>query len=83
VGGGELQLRGERLVQTRYLPRLAQVGTPLTHRHFLRRAYGSYGPGIKAGEGTFPGPKTPIPGDGRRRCLDAAIASPWPVAHAW
>lgn len=22
-----------------------QVGTPLTHRHFLRRAYGTYGPG--------------------------------------
>lgn len=39
-----------------------QVGTPLTHRHFLRRAMGTYGPGIKAGQGTFPGPKTPIPG---------------------
>jgi phytoene dehydrogenase-like protein len=41
---------------------ITMVGTPLTHRHFLRRAYGTYGPGIKAGEGTFPGPKTPIPG---------------------
>ena len=40
----------------------AQVGTPLTHRHFLRRHQGSYGPGIRAGEATFPGPTTPIPG---------------------
>ncbi|CAL5229088.1 g12346 [Coccomyxa viridis] len=38
------------------------VGTPLTHRHFLRRHKGTYGPAIRAGEGTFPGPKTPIPG---------------------
>jgi hypothetical protein len=45
-----------------HLPQ-AQVGTPLTHRHFLRRAMGTYGPGIKAGQGTFPGPKTPIPGE--------------------
>jgi len=41
---------------------ITMVGTPLTHRHFLRRAYGTYGPGIKAGQGTFPGPKTDIPG---------------------
>lgn len=39
-----------------------QVGTPLTHRHFLRRHRGTYGPGIKAGEGTFPFQKTDIPG---------------------
>lgn len=39
-----------------------QVGTPLTHKRFLRRHQGSYGPGIRAGEGTFPGPNTPIPG---------------------
>ena len=39
-----------------------QVGTPLTHRHFLRRHQGSYGPGIRAGKGTFPGPSTPLPG---------------------
>lgn len=41
---------------------LMQVGTPLTHRHFLRRHRGTYGPAIRAGEGTFPGPKTAIPG---------------------
>ena len=39
-----------------------QVGTPLTHRHFLRRHRGTYGPGIKAGEGTFPFQKSQIPG---------------------
>lgn len=38
------------------------VGTPLTHERFLRRHRGSYGPGIAAGKGTFPGPKTPLPG---------------------
>jgi phytoene dehydrogenase-like protein len=38
------------------------VGTPLTHERFLRRHQGSYGPGIVAGQGIFPGPKTPIKG---------------------
>ncbi len=42
---------------------LTQVGTPLTHRHFLRRHRGTYGPAIRAGEGAFPGPKTPIAGE--------------------
>ncbi|XP_035823892.1 carotenoid isomerase 1 isoform X1 [Zea mays] len=37
------------------------VGTPLTHRRFLRRNRGTYGPAIKAGEATFPGQATPIP----------------------
>eukprot|EP00249_Psilotum_nudum_P016558 c25882_g1_i3 orf=294-1721(+) len=37
------------------------VGTPLTHERFLRRRRGTYGPAIKAGKGTFPGPATPIP----------------------
>nr|CAB3492511.1 unnamed protein product [Digitaria exilis] len=37
------------------------VGTPLTHKRFLRRNRGTYGPAIKAGEGTFPGQATPIP----------------------
>ncbi|CAD7702081.1 unnamed protein product [Ostreobium quekettii] len=41
---------------------VVHVGTPLTHQRFLRRHKGTYGPGIKAGEGTFPGPSTPIPG---------------------
>lgn len=38
------------------------VGTPLTHERFLRRHRGTYGPGIRAGTGLFPGPKTKIPG---------------------
>jgi phytoene dehydrogenase-like protein len=39
-----------------------QVGTPLTHKRFLRRHKGSYGPAIKAGEGSFPFPGTPVKG---------------------
>ena len=42
--------------------KLVQVGTPLTHQRFLRRHRGSYGPAIKAGEGSFPFPGTPIEG---------------------
>jgi carotene isomerase len=38
------------------------VGTPLTHERFLRRHQGSYGPGVWAGQGILPGPKTPLPG---------------------
>lgn len=38
------------------------VGTPLTHQRFLRRHRGTYGPAVRAGEGLFPGPATPIPG---------------------
>eukprot|EP01026_Neomeris_dumetosa_P002649 TRINITY_DN107153_c0_g2_i2.p1 TRINITY_DN107153_c0_g2~~TRINITY_DN107153_c0_g2_i2.p1 ORF type:complete len:562 (+),score=64.71 TRINITY_DN107153_c0_g2_i2:66-1751(+) len=41
---------------------ISMVGTPLTHQHFLRRHEGTYGPGIKAGQGQFPNPITPIPG---------------------
>jgi phytoene dehydrogenase-like protein len=41
---------------------VVKVGTPLTHRRFLRRFKGSYGPAIKAGEGSFPFPGTPIKG---------------------
>ncbi|CAL5379911.1 unnamed protein product [Camellia sinensis] len=37
------------------------VGTPLTHRRFLWRNRGSYGPAIQAGKGTFPGHSTLIP----------------------
>jgi phytoene dehydrogenase-like protein len=40
--------------------KLVQVGTPLTHQRFLRRHRGSYGPAIKAGEGSFPFPGTPV-----------------------
>lgn len=36
------------------------VGTPLTHERFLRRDRGSYGPAIAAGQGLFPGCKTPF-----------------------
>jgi phytoene dehydrogenase-like protein len=39
---------------------VVRVGTPLTHRRFLRGCKGSYGPAIKAGEGSFPFPGTPI-----------------------
>lgn len=39
-----------------------QVGTPLTHERFLNRYKGSYGPAIKAGEGSFPFPGTPVKG---------------------
>ncbi len=39
---------------------VAQVGTPLTHERFLRRYEGSYGPAIKAGQGSFPFPGTPV-----------------------
>jgi phytoene dehydrogenase-like protein len=38
------------------------VGTPLTHARFLRRHQGTYGPGVWAGQGVLPGPKTPLPG---------------------
>lgn len=38
------------------------MGTPQTHARYLRRHRGSYGPAIKAGEGMFPGPSTPVPG---------------------
>jgi carotene isomerase len=38
------------------------VGTPLTHERFLRRHRGTYGPGVLAGQGMLPGPKTPLSG---------------------
>lgn len=38
------------------------VGTPLTHGRFLRRHQGTYGPAIAAGDGFFPGHRTPLPG---------------------
>ncbi len=31
-------------------------------QRFLRRHHGTYGPAIRAGEGLFPGPATPVPG---------------------
>lgn len=47
------------------------VGTPLTHAHFVRRHAGTYGPGIRAGEGQFPFQKTPI--DGLLCCGDCTF----------
>lgn len=41
---------------------IVRVGTPLTHERFLRRYRGTYGPAIRAGEGSFPFPRTPIEG---------------------
>lgn len=41
---------------------LELIGTPLTHAHYLRRYQGTYGPAIAAGQGMFPGSKTPISG---------------------
>ena len=41
---------------------MSLVGTPLTHARYLRRHHGSYGPGVRAGTETFPGPATPVEG---------------------
>jgi carotene isomerase len=41
---------------------LELIGTPLTHAHYLRRYQGTYGPAIAAGQGLFPGCRTPIRG---------------------
>lgn len=41
---------------------LELIGTPLTHAHYLRRHRGTYGPAIAAGQGRFPGHRTPIAG---------------------
>lgn len=41
---------------------LKLIGTPLTHQRFLRRHQGTYGPAIAAGQGLFPGCRTPIKG---------------------
>ncbi len=42
--------------------KLQLIGTPLTHQRFLRRYRGTCGPAIAAGQGLFPGCRTPIPG---------------------
>lgn len=51
--------------------RLQLVGTPLTHKRFLRRHRGTYGPAISAADGSFPGPQTPVPG--LYRCGDSCM----------
>ena len=48
---------------------LTLVGTPLTHRRFLRRHKGTYGAAISARTGAFPGPGTAVPG--LYRCGDS------------
>lgn len=48
------------------------AGSPLTHARFLRRHRGSYGPGIPAGKGSFPGP-THIPIKGLLCCGDSCF----------
>ena len=42
--------------------KLKLVGTPLTHERYLRRTEGTYGPAIRAGKESFPGPSSEIPG---------------------
>ena len=49
--------------------KIASIGTPFTHARFLRRHRGSYGPGISAATGSFPGPRTDLPG--LYRCGDS------------
>ena len=62
----------------RYIPdirtraKVSLVGTPLTCERYLRRDRGTYGPAIAAGEGTFPGVCTPLPG--LFRCGDSTTA---------
>lgn len=47
----------------RAVPGTVQIGTPLTHKRFLRRERGAYGPRVKVGQGqTLPGHKTPLDG---------------------
>ena len=48
----------------RTVPGTVQIGTPLTHERFLRRARGSYGPRVNVGSGqTLPGHKiSALPG---------------------
>jgi phytoene dehydrogenase-like protein len=63
---------------------LTLVGTPLTHERFLRRHRGTYGPAIAAGQGVFPGAKTPLPG--LLCCGDSTfpgIGLPAVAASAW
>lgn len=62
----------ERVIpDIRQRTRLQLVGTPLTHKRFLRRHRGTYGPAISAADGSFPGPQTPVPG--LYRCGDSCM----------
>eukprot|EP00887_Chlorella_sp_A99_P003175 scaffold9.g3175.t1 len=53
----------ERLIpDIRQRAKVQLVGTPLTHAAYLRRPRGTYGTAVKPGEGSLPGPVTPVPG---------------------
>ncbi|MEO1669577.1 MAG: NAD(P)/FAD-dependent oxidoreductase, partial [Cyanobacteria bacterium J06631_2] len=41
---------------------LTLIGTPLTHKRYLRRHHGTYGAAHRAGEALFPGSTTPLSG---------------------
>ena len=41
---------------------LTLIGTPLTHKRYLRRHHGTYGPAHRAGKALFPGSTTPLSG---------------------
>ena len=41
---------------------LSLIGTPLTHKRYLRRHHGTYGPAHRAGKALFPGSTTPLSG---------------------
>lgn len=70
-------------MQAWFRSQVTLVGTPLTHERFLRRHKGSYGPGVRAGEGLIPGCKTPVKkllvcGDTAFPGEDAMVAKdPW------
>jgi phytoene dehydrogenase-like protein len=48
--------------RSRSVTSVEQIGTPLTHARFLRRAKGAYGPRIEAGKAQLPQHRTPIQG---------------------
>ena len=41
---------------------LMQVGTPLTHQHFVRKHRGTYGHSMAAGKDDYRSSRTPLPG---------------------
>ena len=47
-------------IDVRERAHIVRVGTPLTHKRFLRRHNGSYGPALKAPNESFPFPTTPV-----------------------
>ena len=51
--------------------KVEMTASPLTHKRFLRRHKGSYGPALPAGQISFPGPKTEV--KGLLRCGDSVF----------